>query len=86
MSVAGGALKPDAVVDVAERIAPAEFYVMYGQTEATARLAYLPADQARARPDSIGRAIPDVELRVFRKNGREAGIHETGELCGGAAT
>ncbi len=81
MSVAGGALKPDAVVDVAERIAPAEFYVMYGQTEATARLAYLPADQARARPDSIGRAIPDVELRVFRKNGREAGIHETGELC-----
>ena len=47
MSVAGGALKPDSVVDVTRCIAPAEFYVMYGQTEASARLAYLPAHLAR---------------------------------------
>ncbi len=81
MSVAGGALQPDAVVDVAQRIAPAEFYVMYGQTEATARLAYLPAPLAHVRPDSIGRAIPDVELRVLGQDGRELEDGETGELC-----
>ena len=34
------------------------FYVMYGQTEATARMAYLPLEQAEAHPDCIGVAIP----------------------------
>jgi acyl-CoA synthetase (AMP-forming)/AMP-acid ligase II len=81
MSVAGGALKPDSVVDVAQRIAPAEFYVMYGQTEASARLAYLPADLVQTHPSSIGIAIPEVELRVLSSEGHEAKAHEVGELC-----
>lgn len=81
MSVAGGALKPDAVVEVARRIAPAQFYVMYGQTEASARLAYLPPHLTRAHPDSIGQAIPGVELQVFDGRGRGAKENETGELC-----
>ncbi len=83
MSVAGGALKPEAVVAVAQRIAPADFYVMYGQTEATARLAYLPAPLAQVRPDSIGRAIPEVDLRVLSPDGNEVVDGETGELCAG---
>ncbi|MGM0485555.1 MAG: class I adenylate-forming enzyme family protein [Planctomycetota bacterium] len=81
MSVAGGALKSDSVVEVARRIAPAEFYVMYGQTEASARLAYLPPQLAETHPDSIGRAIPGVQLRVFDEQGQEAKRNETGELC-----
>jgi len=81
MTVAGGALKPDAVVKMAEAIEPAEFYVMYGQTEASARLAFLPAHLAKARPDSMGKAIPGVELCVMDADGREATDGETGELC-----
>lgn len=81
MSVAGGALKPDCVAEVAGCIAPAEFYVMYGQTEAAARLAYLPAHLARTHPDSMGVAIPGVELRVLDGDGHEAVPNETGELC-----
>ncbi len=38
--------------------------VMYGQTEATARMAYLPSELAAARPESIGRPIPGGELSV----------------------
>ena len=38
--------------------------VMYGQTEATARMAYLPPELAVTTPDAIGVAIPDGELRV----------------------
>ena len=64
MTVAGGTLRPELALSVAERIAPAEFYVMYGQTEATARLGYLPPRELRARAGSIGKAIPGVELRV----------------------
>jgi acyl-CoA synthetase (AMP-forming)/AMP-acid ligase II len=81
MSVAGGALKPKSVVEMANSIAPAEFYVMYGQSEATARLAYLPANMARTHPDSIGQAIPGVELRVLDEDGQEVGVNQTGELC-----
>ena len=40
------------------------FYVMYGQTEATARMAYLDPADAASHPDCIGRPIPGGALRV----------------------
>ena len=80
MTVAGGALAADKAREVAERIAPAEFYVMYGQTEATARLAYLQPDQLSLRPGSLGRAIPGVELRVVDEAGRDLPPSCPGEL------
>jgi long-chain acyl-CoA synthetase len=81
MTVAGGALQPDAALQVAERIAPASLFTMYGQTEATARLAYLPPDQLCKRPGSIGKAIPGVELQVQDTSGRQVAHREVGELC-----
>jgi len=41
-----------------------DFYVMYGQTEATARMAYLPAALATEHPESIGVPIPGGEFRL----------------------
>lgn len=41
-----------------------QLYVMYGQTEATARMAYLPPAETRAHPDCIGRPVPGGALRV----------------------
>ncbi|UXA19806.1 AMP-binding protein [Mycobacterium sp. SMC-4] len=35
-----------------------DLFVMYGATEATARMAYLPPDLARSRPEAIGVPIP----------------------------
>jgi acyl-CoA synthetase (AMP-forming)/AMP-acid ligase II len=81
MTVAGGALAPGDAIEVAERIAPAEFYVMYGQTEATARLAYLTPAELQRRPTSIGKAIPHVELQVRHPDGRAVAVGESGELC-----
>ena len=81
LTVAGGALEPRAVLEVAERSAPARFYVMYGQTEATARLAYLDPDRVKTRPNSIGKAIPGVELKVADDQGRVLGAGDLGELC-----
>lgn len=40
------------------------FIVMYGQTEASPRISYLPFDKAIEKSDSIGIPIPDVELWV----------------------
>lgn len=54
-------------------------YLMYGLTEAF-RSTYLPPEQVDARPDSIGRAIPNAEVRVLRPDGSECAVDEPGEL------
>ncbi|MEL7129595.1 MAG: non-ribosomal peptide synthetase, partial [Pseudomonadota bacterium] len=41
-----------------------EFIVMYGQTEASPRMAYLPGHLAATHPNSIGKAIPGGELAL----------------------
>ncbi len=35
-----------------------DLFVMYGQTEATARMAYLPPDLATDRPEAVGIPFP----------------------------
>jgi len=40
------------------------FYVMYGQTEATARISYVPVEMLGAKIGSVGVAIPDGSLHV----------------------
>jgi len=55
-------------------------FVMYGQTEATARLSYLPPDKLRDKPGSIGRGIPGVELRVLNESGEPVRPGERGEI------
>ncbi len=57
------------------------FYVMYGQTEATARMSYLPYDQVLSKIGTIGKAIPGgrFELRDAEEN-VITGANEVGEL------
>jgi len=81
MSVAGGGLRHDLSVQMAELIAPAEFYVMYGQSEASARLAVLPPDQLAVREGSIGKALSGVELAVLDESNRSLPQGEAGMLC-----
>ncbi|RYI97112.1 MAG: AMP-dependent synthetase, partial [Actinomycetales bacterium] len=63
---AGGRLRPEAVREYADTCATRgiDFFVMYGQTEATARMAYLPPALAAAHPDAAGIAIPGGHLRI----------------------
>lgn len=41
-----------------------EFFVMYGQTEATARISYLPAKDCRKKLGSVGIAVPDSKIMI----------------------
>jgi acyl-CoA synthetase (AMP-forming)/AMP-acid ligase II len=63
---AGGRLAPERVRQYAEqgRASGWEFVVMYGQTEATARMAYLPPELATRRPHAIGMPIPGGSFRL----------------------
>lgn len=46
-----------------------KFFVMYGQTEATARISYVPFESLSKKAGSIGIAIPDGSLHVDRDTG-----------------
>lgn len=69
LTQAGGAMHPDTIDWVRKTFAPARLFVMYGQTEATARLSYLPPEFAEQKRGSAGRAIRGVELRVVSEAG-----------------
>lgn len=77
---AGGAMAPDTIAWARSTFAPARLFVMYGQTEATARLTYLPPEQAETKMGSVGIPIPGVELRVVDERGRDLPSGEIGEL------
>jgi acyl-CoA synthetase (AMP-forming)/AMP-acid ligase II len=55
-------------------------YVMYGQTEASARLSYVPPERLREKLGSIGMPIPGVSLTVRDEHGHECGPGEVGEV------
>jgi acyl-CoA synthetase (AMP-forming)/AMP-acid ligase II len=77
---AGGAMAPALTREIIAALPGKRIFVMYGATEASARLAYLPPDDLAAHIGSIGRAIPDVELRVLREDGSETVVDEVGEI------
>jgi acyl-coenzyme A synthetase/AMP-(fatty) acid ligase len=80
LTQAGGAMAPDTVDWVRQAFQPARLFVMYGQTEATARLAYLPPERAAEKRGSFGVPIPGVTLAVVDELGREMPVGETGHL------
>ena len=80
---AGGRLAPDIVSRMARHGEKNgwRFIVMYGQTEAAPRMAYLPPDCAIAHPDAIGRAIPGGTLSLIDEAGTAITAADTsGEL------
>jgi acyl-CoA synthetase (AMP-forming)/AMP-acid ligase II len=75
----GGNVTAKMICDCKNLFTNADFYSMHGLTEAF-RSTYLDPSQVEIRPDSIGKAIPDVELYVINKEGKECAIREVGEL------
>ncbi|MEE3466956.1 MAG: AMP-binding protein [Eubacterium sp.] len=83
MTQAGGRLRPELHKEFAEfaTLTRKRFYVMYGQTEATARMAYLPYVHAEKKVGSIGVAIPGGALFLEDENGEQiTEPHKVGEL------
>lgn len=75
----GGNVTAKMVKDCKKIFGNASFYSMHGLTEAF-RSTYLDPSQVQIRPESIGKAIPDVELYVLNQDGKECGVREVGEL------
>ncbi|RZV35417.1 MAG: hypothetical protein EX272_10675 [Chromatiales bacterium] len=78
---AGGGMDKDLTLRLkAAMAAPTRLFVMYGQTEATARLTWLPPDRLDEKLGSAGIPIPGVTLRIAGKDGRQLGEGQVGEV------
>lgn len=77
---AGGKLQNVLIQELIQAVPNGQVYVMYGQTEATARLSYLPPELLKTKLGSIGRGIPGVDLRVMSESGAEVTPGEVGEI------
>lgn len=88
LTQAGGKLSSDLVYEFAELSQDKgfEFFVMYGQTEATARMSYLPISDTLFKSSSIGIAIPggrfelrDLKGNIIEKDGVDGELYYYGK-------
>lgn len=71
LTQAGGKLNIDTAREYIENAAQTgrKFFVMYGQTEATARMSYLPWDKALNKCGSVGIAVPGGKFELIDNQG-----------------
>jgi acyl-CoA synthetase (AMP-forming)/AMP-acid ligase II len=76
---AGGALPRESVREMHKIVPTADFFVMYGQTEATARISCLPPDRLGEKLGSAGLPLDNLAIRIVDDEGRELSEGQIGE-------
>jgi len=77
---AGGSLAPDSVCEMCGVVPMAEFFVMYGQTEATSRISTLPPRQLSEKLGSVGLPLDNLVIRIVDSEERELADGQIGEV------
>jgi acyl-CoA synthetase (AMP-forming)/AMP-acid ligase II len=77
---AGGALSAAAIGQMRAIVPHAEFFVMYGQTEATARISCLPPEHLADKAGSVGVPLDNLTVRIVGADGEDVAAGENGEL------
>ena len=81
LSQAGGGMTPTLTRRLLEAFRDrTRLFVMYGQTEASARLSWVPPERLEEKLGSIGMGIPGVDLAVHRPDGGVCDTDEVGEV------
>jgi len=78
---AGGPMAHSMAYEILNTVPHSKIYIMYGQTEAAARLSYLPPEDLHRKHGSIGKAIPGVSIEVLDAKGEPVKPGETGEIA-----
>jgi long-chain acyl-CoA synthetase len=79
---AGGKLPNPFIEEIRRAFPQIRLFVMYGQTEATARLSYLPPEWLGQKLGSIGKGLAGAQLEVLSEDGKPVrpGSEEVGEI------
>lgn len=81
LTQAGGAMAVNIQKEVANVFSPAKLFIMYGATEASARLSYLEPGMLTQKWGSIGKAIPNVDLFIMDEKGNKLPPGKVGEIA-----
>ena len=77
---AGGGLARERVSEMRELFPHTKFYVMYGQTEATARISCMNPDRWREKPGSVGQPLDNVTVSIVDEQGDPVPTGQVGQL------
>ncbi|HLA80135.1 MAG TPA: class I adenylate-forming enzyme family protein [Thermoleophilia bacterium] len=77
---AGGALAPQRIREMRAVVPTADFYVMYGQTEATSRISCLDPERLEDKLGSVGQPLDNLTVRIVDEDGRGLPSGEAGEI------
>ncbi len=80
LTQAGGAMSPAHIKRLKTELPHVRLFVMYGQTEATARIAYLPPEKLEEKLGAVGIAIPGVTMELHDEYGRSVARGGSGEI------
>jgi long-chain acyl-CoA synthetase len=78
---AGGALAPEKVSEMRDTFPGVDFYVMYGQTEATSRISCMEPGRSHEKPGSVGRPLDNLTVRIVDEEGSDVPPGQVGELA-----
>ncbi|NNE64461.1 MAG: acyl--CoA ligase, partial [Gammaproteobacteria bacterium] len=81
MTQAGGPLAVAYVEQIHSLLPDVDFVIMYGQTEATSRISYLPARYLEKKRGSVGIGINGVTISIVDSDGKECRPSDSGEIC-----
>lgn len=76
----GSGIEINVLRKIIEKYNTVDFIHTYGQTECSPRVTMLPAQNAINKLGSVGKAIPNVALRLVDDNGKECMANEIGEI------
>jgi len=77
---AGGPLAPQRISEMRAAFPSIEFYVMYGQTEATARISCLEPERWEKKRGSVGRPLDNLMVQIVDEKGKAVQDGQVGEL------
>jgi acyl-CoA synthetase (AMP-forming)/AMP-acid ligase II len=77
---AGGGLAPERINEIRAGFPLTKFYVMYGQTEATARISCMEPERWEEKPGSVGRPLDNLTVSIVDEQGSALHAGEIGEL------
>lgn len=80
LSVSGECMTDGMARKIRKAFPKADVYCGYGLSEASPRVAYLPAEDFDNDPTCAGIAVPSVKIRISRPDGNDAAKGEIGEV------
>lgn len=79
---AGGAMASSVQKEVAKVFSPAKLFIMYGATELSPRLTYVPPEKLESKWGSIGIPIPNCDAFIADEEGNRLPAYTEGEIVG----